>query len=59
MKPTKCSAKEKKMRQEKRKQRGGEQAKGKSQDACVTCKSKILRSGSEGRKVYELLMPVW
>ena len=49
----------KKMRQEKRKQSGGEKAKSKSQDACVTCKSEILLSGSEGRKVYELSMPVW
>ena len=48
-----------KIRQEKRKQSGGEKAKSKSQDACVTCKSEILLSGSEGRKVYELLMPVW
>ena len=52
-------SKRKKMRQEKRKQRAGEQAKSKNQDACVTCKSKILRSGSEGRKVYELLMALW
>ena len=42
MKPTKCSAKEK---NEARK------AKSKRQDACVTCKSKILLSGSEGRSV--------
>ena len=52
-------SKRKKMRQEKRKQRGGEKAKSKSQDACVTCQSEILLSGSEGRKVYELLMAVW
>ena len=31
MKATKCSAKERKMRQEKRKNRGGEKAKSKSQ----------------------------
>ena len=47
------------MRQEKRKQRGGEQAKSKSQDACVTCKSKILRSGSEGRQVNDLQTALW
>ena len=38
MKPTKCPAKEKKMRQEKRKKKGGEKAKSKSQDCCVTFK---------------------
>ena len=59
MKPTKCSTKEKELRQEKGKQSGGEKAKSKNQDACVTCKSEILLSGSEGRKVYELLMAVW
>ena len=36
MKPTKCPAREKKMRQEKRKKREGEKAKSKSQDCCVT-----------------------
>ena len=40
MKPIKCPAREKKMRQEKRKKRGGEQAKSKSQDRCVTLKPK-------------------
>ena len=35
MKPTKCPARDKKMRQEKRKNRGGEKAKSKSQDCCV------------------------
>ena len=35
MKPTKFTAKEKKMSQEKRKKRGGEIAKSKSQDCCV------------------------
>ena len=40
MKPTKCSAREKKMRQEKRKKREGEKAKSKSQDYCVTFKPK-------------------
>ena len=38
MKPTKCPAREKKMRQEKRKKKGGEKAKSKSQDCCVTFK---------------------
>ena len=54
-------SKRKEMSQEKRKQRGGEEAKSKSQDAGVTCikKSKILLSGSEGRKVYELSMALW
>ena len=42
MKPTKCPAREKKMRQEKRKKRGGERAKSKSQDCCVTFKPKNL-----------------
>ena len=32
MKPTKCPAREKKIRQENRKKRGGEKAKSKSQD---------------------------
>ena len=40
-KPTKCPAREKKMRQEKRKNRGGEKAKIKSQDCCVTFKPQI------------------
>ena len=40
MKPTKCPAREKKMRQEKRKKRGGEKAKSKSQECCVTFKPK-------------------
>ena len=38
MKPTKCPAREKKMRQEKRKKRGGEKVKSNSQDCCVTFK---------------------
>ena len=41
MKPTKCPAREKKMRQEKRKKREGEKAKSKSQDCCVTFNPKI------------------
>ena len=36
MKPTKCPAREKKMRQEKRKKKRGEKAKSKSKDCCVT-----------------------
>ena len=40
MKPTKCPAREKKMRQEKRKKKGGEKEKSKSQDCCVTFKPK-------------------
>jgi len=44
MKPTKCPAREKKMRQEKQKKKGGEKAKSKSQDCCVTFKPKILLS---------------
>ena len=40
MKPTKCPAKEEKMRQEKWKKRGGEKVKSKSQDCCVTFKHK-------------------
>ena len=40
MKPTKCPAREKKMRQEKRKKKGGEKAKSKSQDCCLTFKPK-------------------
>ena len=66
MKPTKCPAREKKMRQEKRKKKGGEKAKSKSQDCCVTFKPKnrnfafcacpnfaswYFASGSEGREV--------
>ena len=38
MKPTKCPAREKKVRQEKRKKREGEKGKNKSQDCCVTFK---------------------
>ena len=41
MKPTKCPAREKKMRQEKRKKKGGEKAKSKSQDCCVTFKPNL------------------
>ena len=40
MKPTKCPAREKKMRQEKRKKKGGQKAKSESQDCCVTFKPK-------------------
>ena len=40
MKPTKCPAREKKMRQEKQKKREGEKAKRISQDCCVTFKPK-------------------
>ena len=40
VKPTKCPAREKKMRPEKRKKKGGEKAKSKSQDCCVTFKPK-------------------
>ena len=69
MKPTKCPAKEIKMRQEKRKKKGGEKAKSKSQDCCVTFKFCFLRmpklcklifaSGSEGRKVFDLQTALW
>ena len=44
MKHTKCPAREKKMRQEKQKKKGGEKAKSKSQDCCVTFKPKNLFS---------------
>ena len=44
MKPTKCPAREKKMRQEKRKKKGREKAKSKSQDCCVTFNLEILLS---------------
>ena len=61
MKPTKCPAREKKMRQEKRKKKGGEKAKSKSQDcrnfafcACPNFASCYFASGSEGRQVYNL-----
>ena len=43
MKTTKCPAREKKMRQEKGERRGGEKAKSKSQDCCVTFKPKNYR----------------
>ena len=46
MKPNKCLAREKKMK-EKRKNRGEEKAKSKSQLI-------IFASGSEGRQVYDL-----
>ena len=42
MNPTKSPAKERKMWQEKRKKRGGEKAKSKSQDCCVTFKPQNL-----------------
>ena len=38
MKPTKCPAREKKNEQEKRKKKGEEKARCKSQDCCVTFK---------------------
>lgn len=38
MKPTKWTAEEKKMGQEKRKKMGGEKAKSKSKDCCITFK---------------------
>ena len=44
MKPIKCPAREKKITQEKRKKKGGEKAKSKSQDSCVTFKPEILLS---------------
>ena len=60
------------MRQEKRKKKGGEKAKSKSQDCCVTFKPKNFAllsahaltsqadaSGSEGREVYDLLTGLW
>ena len=40
MKPTKCPARQKKMRREKQKKKGGEKAKSKNQDFCVTFKLK-------------------
>ena len=40
MKPTKCPAREKEMRQEKWKRREGEKVKSKSQDCCVIFKPK-------------------
>ena len=43
-KPSKCPAREKKMRQEKRKKRGGGKAKSKSQDYCVTFKPQSSKS---------------
>ena len=50
-KPTKCPAREKKIREEKRKKGGGEKAKSKSQDCCVTFKPKTIL------KFYFLCMP--
>ena len=50
MKPTKCPAREKKMRQEKRKKKGGEKAKSKSQDCCVTFKPR--------NEILEILLSV-
>ena len=44
MKPTKCPAREKKMRQEKRKKRRGEKEKSTSKDCCVTFKPKKSRN---------------
>ena len=40
MKPTKCPAREKKSEARKAKKKGGEKAKSKSQDCCVTFKPK-------------------
>ena len=70
MKPTKCPAREKKMRHEKQKKRRGEKEKSTSKDCCVTFEPKKSRnfacctcpnfascyfaSGSEGREVQDL-----
>ena len=43
MKPTECPAREKKNEARKAKKRGGEKAKSKSQDRCVTFKPKISK----------------
>ena len=59
MKPTKCSTKEKKIGKKSENKAEERKRKVKSQDACVTCKSEILLSGSESRKVYEQLMALW
>ena len=55
MKPNKCPAKEKKMRQEKRKKRGGQKA------FCAYPNFAILyfSSGSEGCEVCDLNMALW
>ena len=62
MKPTKCPAREKKMRQEKRKKKGGEKAESKSQDCCVTFKPKnyleILLS-AHARTSHKLIFYIW
>ena len=59
MKPTTCLAREKKMRHEKRKKKGGEKAKSKSQDCCVTFKPKnyleILVSAHAGTSQADIL----
>ena len=56
IKPTKFPAREKKMRQEKRKKRGEEKAKSKNFAfyACPNFVSLYFASGSEGREVYDL-----
>ena len=55
MKPTKCPARGKKMRQEKRKKKGGEKAKSKSQDCCVTSKFCFLRMP----ELRKLIFCIW
>ena len=55
MTPTKCPAREKKMRQEKQKKRGGEKTKSKSQDCCVISKFCFLRMP----KLRKLIFCIW
>ena len=52
MKPTKCPARERKMRQEKRKKRGGEKIF--AFCACPNFASSYFASGSEGHELYDL-----
>ena len=54
MKPTKCPAREKKMRQEKRKKKGGEKAKSKNFKILLSAHARNFASGSEGREVFDL-----
>ena len=67
IKPTKCSTKEKKMRQEKRKKRGGEKTKSQSQNYlhillsahARTSQADTFASVSEGREEYDLQTALW
>ena len=60
MKPTKWTAEEKKMRQEKRKKMGGEKAKSKSNDSCITFKPQNFKFCClHMAELFKLIVCIW